>query len=61
MQFQPHRDANTACSMEGMGSLLPPFSGGVDPVNVEGMFTIVQSFDVNHGENLVSAVEFVAQ
>jgi hypothetical protein len=47
--------------MEGMGSLLPPFSGGVDPVNVEGMFTIVQSFDVNHGENLVSAVEFVAQ
>ena len=61
MQFQPHRDANTACFMEAIGGLLPPFSGGVDPVNIEGMFTIAQSLDVNHGENLVSTVKFVAQ
>jgi len=47
--------------MKGMGGLLPPCSGRVDPVNVEGMFTIAQSFDVNHGKNFVSAVEFAAQ
>ena len=47
--------------MEAIGGLLPPFSGGVDPVNIEGMLTIAQSLDVNDGENLVGAVEFVAQ
>ena len=47
--------------MEAIGGLLTPFSGGVDPVNIEGMLTIAQSLDVNDGENLVGAVEFVAQ
>ena len=60
-KFQPHRDSNTACSMEAVGGLLTPFSRGVDPVSIESMFTIVQSFDVNHGENLVGAAKFVAR
>ncbi len=47
--------------MEAIGGLFTPFSGGVDPVNVEGMLTIAQPLDVNDGENLVGAVEFVAQ
>ena len=47
--------------MEAIGGVLPPFSGGGDPVNIEGMLTIAQSLDVNDGENLVGAVEFGAQ
>ena len=47
--------------MEAVGGLFAQFTGGIDPVNIEGMFTIVQSLDVNYGENFVGAIKFVAQ